>query len=212
MTTTSPDWYPVWPAGFPDVQGSYEATVPQQYPQGLYYEDSGEHQDQQAQGVVFSWIAQGSTWIRRRFFPQYDVEAQFLPYWEDALALIAAATVTLRQNNIYAALRHMRKTATKNVVQTIFAPIFGQDDPARVAFSVPQDDQILAAAPDTEQQWARLTNTMHIHDADETAVPDRSAGLDAIEKTRPTYQHWTIGQYQGTKYDTQGGYDISCYV
>jgi hypothetical protein len=212
LTTTSPSWFPTWPAGFPDVQDEYQQTVPRQFPAGLYGASSDEHLDIVSIGEIYSWLRQGSTWVSRRLWPHLDVTGEFVGLWESALGLVAAFNVTTRRDNVLRALRYHLGTATEAAVQAIFAPLFGfADDPGSVSFASPSAADIAAAGPSNEGEWAGATNTMHINHTNETAAPDRTAVDAAIEQTKPTYQEWSAGQYQTCKYDTEGGYGTACY-
>jgi hypothetical protein len=212
MTTTSPSWFPSWPAGFPDLQAGYEQNVPRQYPEGLYTEGTDEYLDLLAEARILSWVRQGGEWILRRFFPHYDSLGQFLSFWEDVLRLVPAATIALRQNTIISHVRYNLGTAIKANIQAIFAPIFGVEDPARIGFSFASTASIIAFAPETDEAWAQLLNTLHIYDVNETAEPDRTRALDAIRAKKPTWQTWTVGQYQDLKWTTQGGWSTACWV
>jgi hypothetical protein len=212
MTTTSPSWFPSWPSDFPDIQQDYEQTVPEQYPAGLYEPGSDEYKDIQATAQVFSWIAQGSMWIRRRLWPHFDTSGLFLDLWEDAFGLVARSSITERVANITRSARNKLGTATKANVQAIFAPVFGDNaDPSTVAFASPSSSDIAANPPDSAEGWARALNSMHIYDANETTEPDRVEGTDAVNATKPTYQRWTYGRYNKAKWDTQGTWDHACW-
>lgn len=212
MTTTSPDWFPTWPASWPDLEDVYTQTIPRQFPEGLYDDvDSDEYADIQAIGVVFSWIAQGSEWIKRRIFPQFDDDAMFLHLHEEAFGLVKRATTTLRQNAVIAYMRYMRGTATKEQVQAILAPAFNTEDPNEIAFSYATLAQVVAANPDTQEGYNQVLHTLFIYHTGNN-VPDWDILRDSIRSIKPTWQVWEGGSYQYTKYNTQGGYNIGCYT
>jgi hypothetical protein len=172
--------------------------------------DSDEYADIQAMGVVFSWIAQGAEWIKRRIFPQFDSDAQFLNLWEECYGLVTRATTALRQNAIIAYMRYMRGTATKEQLQAIFAPIFNEENPAKILFSYATLAQIAAANPDTQEGYNQALHTMYVYHTSGNE-PDWDSLWDTIRSVKPTWQIWGGGPYQQLKYDTQGGYDTGCY-
>jgi hypothetical protein len=211
MTTTSPGWFPAWPAGFPDIQAAYESTCPHQYPEGLYTEGTDEYLDILAEARILSWVRQGGEWILRRFFPHLDSLGQFQGFWEEMLGIAKRATVELRQSAILSYLRYNIGTATKASVQAIFAPVFGLDDPERIAFSFPTYAEVAATNPTTDQEWADALNKLHIYDIRELAAPDPAQFADAARAIKPTWQIWTGGQYEAALYDTQGAYNEGVY-
>lgn len=209
--TTSPSWFPAWPSSFPDLESTYAETIPRQFPEGLYDNaESDEYKDIQAMAVVFSWVAQGGEWIKRRIFPQFDTGAMFLHLWESCFGIAMRATTTLRQNAIIAHMRYMRGTATKEQLQAIFAPIFGTADPSDIEFSYCSLADAVTAAPDTQAGWNQILNTLHIYSACGN-VPDWDALWDTIRAVQPTWQRWGGGSYKQLKWDTQGGWDTACW-
>jgi hypothetical protein len=215
MTTTSPSWWPTWPTSFTDLSGIYDQTVRRTF--GNLYEDvqSDEHKDVGAIAEVFSLVAQGSMWIRNRLFPQVDTDAIFIDLWETAFGILQRGTVTDRQNVILRTARYTLGTVTDAAARAIFAPLFGEPGNANaVTFTTIGAAGIADLQNDpgtTEDQWAKATTSMHISHTGETAEPDRSAALDAIEQSKGAHETWTIGQYKSLKWDTEGGWDTACW-
>ncbi len=209
MTTTSPSWLPSWPVTFRDIEDAYLRTVPRQYPGGLYKEGTDERRDLDSTAVVVSWVAQGGEWIKRRIFPQYDDDGLALPLWEECYAIARAATIAARQTAIITHCRLMLGTATKPVIQRIMAPIFGVD-PADIDFSFATLASVNAFNESEDEGRAYVLSRIHIH-TNGTAAPDRVRALDAIAKLKPAWIQITVGQYQQTKWGTQGGWGTSCW-
>jgi hypothetical protein len=212
MTTTSPSWWPAWPASFPDISAVYDQTIRRVF--GNLYEDveSDEYKDVGAIAEVFSLVAQGSTWIRHRIFPQADAGAVFLDLWEAMYGLFASGTVTQRQSTVVRTSRYTLGTATEDAVRAIFAPIFGDDgNPDAIVFTSPSAADLEANPPTTEEEWARATTSLHISHNGETTEPDRKAALDAIEQCKGAHETWTVGRYAAAKWDTQAGWDTGCW-
>jgi len=211
MPTTSPPWFPSWPASFPDIEDIYLKAIPRQFPWGLYEDTTtDEYKDIQAMGVVFSWVAQGGEWIKRRIFPQFDEDAMFLHLFEECYGVAKRATTALRQNAIIAYQRYMRGTATKEQLQAIFAPIFDEEDPSQIEFSYASTAAVIAQDPDTPEGWAQALNTMFVYHVGGNS-PDLAALWDTIRAVMPTWQQWFGGSFQGALYDTKGGYNTACY-
>lgn len=211
MTTTSPSWFPSWPSGFRDIEDAYVRTIPRQWPRGLYDKETDEYRDLEAIAVVLSWVAQGGEWIKQRIYPQYDSGSLFLALWEECLGLAKRGTIALRQAAIIGWLRMIGGNAKKAALQKIFAPIFDEDDPADILFSYSTLAQAVTAAPDSNEGWAQVLNTLHIYSANNNE-PDWKAMWDMIRLLKPPWQRWGGGPYQQLKYDTQGGYNTACYA
>jgi hypothetical protein len=211
MTTTSPSWFPSWPASFPDLEEIYLKSVPRQFPWGLYEDETtDEYKDIQAMAVVFSWVAQGGEWIKRRIFPQFDSGAMFLGLWEECYNIARRATTAARQNAIIAYMRHMRGTATKEQLQAIFAPIFDEADPSKILFAWATPAQIHALNPDTQAEYNAGINSLHVYHTTGN-IPDWAALWDTIRAVQPTWIRMSGGEYKTLKWDTQGGWDTACW-
>lgn len=210
--TTSPSWWPAWPSGFPDISAVYDQTIRRMF--GNLYDDvtSDEYKDVGAIAEVFSLVAQGSTWIRRRIFPHLDSGAIFMDLWETAFGILQRGTVTNRQNVILRTARYTLGTATEDAVRAIFAPLFGlPGNSDAVIFTSPAPADLEANPPTTEEEWARATTSLHISSRGDDEEPDRKAALDAIEQCKGAHETWTVGRYQYAKWDTEGGWDTACW-
>lgn len=194
MATTSPSWFESWPAAFPDIQAIAELVFPRQYPRGLYEDTTDEYADIKAQAQVLNWVQQGSMWIRRRLWPEFDTSGIFLEYWETAFRIVARSSAALRKRAIHIIARH-RSTATEEQVQAIFADVFDIDKD-RITFTSPTPAAVAAACATNSEasHWAFLQNNMHISDSSRIAEPDQALGYTALEQTKQAQQHWSFGK------------------
>lgn len=195
---------------FADIQAAYLLSVPRQYPAGLYGDGTDERKDLDTEAVALSWVAQGGEWIKRRVFPQYDVDGLFLHIFEEAFSIQRAATIALRQAAIISYCRLMLGTATKVTVQRIMAPAFGLDDYTDIDFSFASVASVDAFAHTDEPGRAYALGQIHIH-TNGTDAPDMPRALDLIAKWKPTWLRITAGKYQQTIWGTQGNWGEACW-
>ena len=172
----NPTWLPAWPSAFPDFETALRYIVPAQYPDGLYHEEGQARLDQEAIGIVFSWLRKGAEWGLQRFWPWLDDDALFLDRWESAFGLEPTGSVATRQRRVVASMRN-RGTLTEAVLTAIFEWVFGTEDPA----------DITVVAPTPAGAWGGAVNW--------TAVDwpfDRTLDIDAISGHGGAYI-WGVG-------------------
>jgi hypothetical protein len=147
-----PTWYPAWPSGAPDFETQYKNATPRQFPARLYVEGGEAFLDQQALGVILSWIRKGSWWISDRIFPWKDAGEMFLALWENVFSLEASRDLDKRQRRIVAAMRN-RGTGTLERIKAIFQWVFpGVTDPDDISVTCPTPAQ----AWGYNRTWTRL--------------------------------------------------------
>lgn len=209
MATTAPSWLPAWPSGWPDIEPVYRDLVERIFGPDVYDDDAPEKDDQRALGSVLSWIGQAEQWIHRRIYPSRDSGNLFTALWEEALG-IPQGPAAARNDRVLAAFRH-RGTGTRELIQAIFAPVFGTTDLADISFVAPDPGAHPAGASDYDK--IDLQNQIHIYSTNEDLDPDHGWGRDLIKKSKPTWERWTIGRYQTAQYDVDGkGYDEATYA
>ncbi len=171
---SDPTWYPAWPAAAPDFETQYQNATPRQFPQKLYVEGGEAFLDQQALGVILSWIRKGSWWIADRIFPWKDTGEMFLDLWEDVFGIEPSKDLDHRQRRIVAGMRN-RGTGTLARIKAIFQWAFpGVTDPADVSVTCPTPEQ----AWGHNRSWSKLDFSVFdstiqlnaVHGASETSV------------------------------------------
>ncbi len=205
-----PSWLPHDPAGWPLFGTEYKAMAPRQWPEDLYDDEDGNaRKDQQAFGRALSLVRRATHWFVTRLWPHRDTTGEYWADWEEVFAVAPAATDALRQDRLIAALRN-RGTLTDLRLRTMFAPVFGESDPATVTIVSPDLDSIPAGA--TANDHAQLQTQLHIYHAAETADIDRQMADQFLARVVPMGDTWSAGRFLRFKWDTAGsGWDISTW-
>ena len=208
--TPFPPWLPHDPAGWPLFGTEYKAMAPRQWPEDLYDDEDGNaRKDQQAFGRALSLVRRATHWFITRLWPHRDSTGEYFADWEETFGISPAATTTLRQDRLIAALRN-RGTLTDLKLRTMFAPVFGESDPATVAIVSPDLDSIPAGA--TADDHAELQTQLHIHHAAETADIDRQMADQFLGRVVPTGDTWTAGRWKTMQWDVAGrGWDVATW-
>jgi hypothetical protein len=192
MATYYPDWLPVV-SGMPDIEGSYQKSVPLQWPRGLRFPDTDINYHRQAMGVVFSWVAEAIWVVQRNFFPSNDDSAIFLPFWEEALDLQPSGTITERQYRVTSKLRQ-RGTGNEQVIFSIMAPAYGvPEGSSKIQFQTPDLSTIIADNPPASDPGWLDAFTGHFY-ADGTLTLDQAMAKSILARITPAGWRWTAGE------------------
>jgi hypothetical protein len=192
-----PSWFPTAsrPATWEDWGAIYKAVSPREWPRGLYRLDSEGWGDLQAFGESLGLVRDLMEWLLRAYFPVFDTNGVLLSRWESSLGLSRKATIALRLAWITARCRLLGKSMTEADIKSIMCWAWGTTDPAVVSLVHPDTTTIVTYATLGVVTYVQNQNCLHIYRTGESAAPDYGLADTLIAMIKPTWQAWTVGQY-----------------
>ena len=192
-----PTWFPTVarPGTWEDWGTIYKDVSPREWPRDLYSLASESWGDLQAFGESLGLTRDLVEWMLRAFFPVKDSNGALLDRWELALGLTKKSTIALRLAWITARCRLLGKTMTEDDIKSIMCWAWNSTDPTVVSLVHPDTSTIVTYDTLGQVTYTQNQNCLHIYRTGESAAPDYGLADYLIAMIKPTWQDWTVGQY-----------------
>lgn len=193
-----PSWFPAAarPSTWEDWGAIYKRVIPREWPRGLFSSDSDALADLQAFGESMGLARDLMEWLLRAFSPRLDSTGTLLGRWEDALGISRQALIATRLAWITARCRLLSKYMTEADIKGIMCWAWGSTDPAVVSLVHPDTSTIVTYDTLGVVTYVQNQNCLHIYRTGESAAPNYRLADSLIAQIKPTWQDWTVGQYE----------------
>lgn len=197
---SNPSWLPTEKSNWPDYTSYWQRIVTgafNKWSANPPPEDSVDQGLFDAIGELLSYVEQYYQWIVDSIIPDRDDNKLFLARWETLFGITPSdnSSVSDRQSAVKSSARLLGKTATRQIVKTIFAPIFDTTS-SKVGFEWASMEAIEAVSPETAWEYATCIFNFHIYNTDETGSILKKTAFSLIQRFAPATHYVSVGPYK----------------